>query len=120
MTHEMMHKTEPVVNIPPSPQWTRHITGGSTTLLVLMRWTGRENDAYDSQGKQVESMGNQFEQVERLVKHLTRNDLQKVWVVFKTRQTGCGAGVALHLDERTLTRNLRKVAAKVICDGNGR
>ena len=85
-----------------------------------VRWTGRQNEAYNSQGKQVEWIGNQFKQVERLVKYVTRNKQQKIWAVFPTRQTGCGAGVAVRLDRRTLTRNLRKVATKVIYDGNGK
>ena len=118
--HEMMHKVEPVTNIPPSPKWTRRLNDGSTTLLVLMRWTGRQNEVYDSQGKRVEWTGNQFEKVERPVKYVTRNKQQKIWVIFETRQTGCGARVAVRLDGQTLIRNLRKVATKAIYDGNGK
>ena len=116
----MMHKAEPVINISPSPKWTRHLTDGCTTLLVLMRWTGQPNEAYDSQGKQEVWTENQFEQVEQLVKYVMRNKQQKIWVVFETRQTGCGAGIAVRLDGQTLTGSLRKVATKVIYDGNGK
>ena len=67
-----MHKVEPVTNIPPSPKWTRLLTDTSTTLVVVMRWTSRQNEAYNSQGKQVEWTGNPFEQVEWLPRYVTR------------------------------------------------
>ena len=71
----------------------KDLTDSSTTLLVMMRWTGRQNEAYDSQGKQVEWTGNQCEQVERMVKYVTRNKQQKIWVVFETQQTGSSRSV---------------------------
>ena len=45
-------------------------------------------------------------QVERLVKHVAQHKQQRVWVMFKTRQTRCVASVAIQLDGTTLTKNL--------------
>ena len=70
----LMTKNEVAQNIVPSPKWLRQIITRTTTLLIIMPWAQRQNEAFESQGKPHEWKGNQYEQLDIRAKHLLRQN----------------------------------------------